>query len=228
MKNFRNIIYGIILIGLGIIFGLNALGYTQIDIFFDGWWTLFIIIPCFIELIKGNNIGGNIGGVGIGVLLLLICQDVIEAATVWKLIIPIVLVLLGIRLIFKDAFGGKTAQRIKELNYDDQPRENCYASFSSQKINFNNKPFTGADLTSAFGSIACDLTFAQITDDCVINASVTFGTIDVLLPQSGINLVVKSTSIFGGVSQKRGFAQNPSFPTVYVNATCLFGGVDLK
>ena len=52
MKNFGNILWGIVLIIIGLIVGGNALGITNIDIFFDGWWTLFIIIPCFIGLFK--------------------------------------------------------------------------------------------------------------------------------------------------------------------------------
>ena len=33
----NNIIWGFILIAVGIIFGLNALDITDINIFFDGW-----------------------------------------------------------------------------------------------------------------------------------------------------------------------------------------------
>lgn len=48
----------------------------------------------------------------------------------------------------------------------------------------------------------------------------------------GINIVVKSNSIFGGVDDKRRKAktekENKDGVTIYVNATCLFGGVDIK
>ena len=40
MKKFRNIIWGIVLILVGLVIGGNALGITNIDLFFDGWWTL--------------------------------------------------------------------------------------------------------------------------------------------------------------------------------------------
>ena len=56
MKKFRNILWGIVLIALGLIIGGNALGLTNIDIFFDGWcglitapyyaWVLLISFPC--------------------------------------------------------------------------------------------------------------------------------------------------------------------------------------
>ena len=52
MKKFGNLLWGLVLIGLGLIIGGNALGITNINVFFDGWWTLIIIIPCFIGLFK--------------------------------------------------------------------------------------------------------------------------------------------------------------------------------
>ena len=49
MNNYSNVLWGFVLIIIGIVFGLNALDITDINIFFDGWWTLFIIVPCFID-----------------------------------------------------------------------------------------------------------------------------------------------------------------------------------
>ena len=51
MKQLRPIIWGIAIIALGILFGGNALGLFSLNVFFDGWWTLFIIVPSFISLI---------------------------------------------------------------------------------------------------------------------------------------------------------------------------------
>ena len=45
MKKISSVIWGIVLIAAGALFALNALNITNIDIFFDGWWTLFIIVP---------------------------------------------------------------------------------------------------------------------------------------------------------------------------------------
>ena len=58
----KNIILGLILIILGVIIGLNTFGITSIDIFFDGWWTLFIIIPAILGLSKEKDKTGNIIG----------------------------------------------------------------------------------------------------------------------------------------------------------------------
>ena len=78
MKSFGKVLWGIVLIVVGLIIGGNALGITNINIFFDGWWTLFIIVPCFIGLFKEREKTGNIIGLLIGIALLLCCQDILD------------------------------------------------------------------------------------------------------------------------------------------------------
>ena len=50
------ILWGICFIIIGIIIGTNSFGLTNINIFFDGWWTLFIIVPCFIGLFNKKEL----------------------------------------------------------------------------------------------------------------------------------------------------------------------------
>jgi len=62
MRKLSNIIWGILFIFIGSIWALNATGIADIDIFFDGWWTLFIIIPSVIGLFdsRETNKTGNL------------------------------------------------------------------------------------------------------------------------------------------------------------------------
>lgn len=59
MKKIENTVIGLIFIIIGVIIGLNTFHITNIDLFFDGWWTLFIIIPCFLGLFKDQDKTGN-------------------------------------------------------------------------------------------------------------------------------------------------------------------------
>ena len=70
MKKIENTVIGLIFIIIGVIIGLNAFHITNIDLFFDGWWTLFIIVPCFIGIITEENKLENIIGLIIGIGLL--------------------------------------------------------------------------------------------------------------------------------------------------------------
>ena len=101
MKKIGNILWGIVFIIIGVIIGLNALDITHINIFFSGWWTLFIIIPCFIDLFNDKDKTGDIIGIIVGIILLLCAQNILSFAIVWKLAIPTILIVLGISIIFK-------------------------------------------------------------------------------------------------------------------------------
>ena len=226
MNNIKNILRGIILVIIGVIIGLNTIGITDIDIFFDGWWTLVIIVPCFIGLFTNKDKTGNIIGLLVGVILLLGMQNIIDFNLIWKLLLPSIIVIIGLSLIFKNTFNSKINNEIKKLNNKNTKNNEYCATFSGQRIDFPNEEFKGATLNSVFGSITCDLREAKIKEDVVINASSVFGGIDIIVPDD-VNIKIKSNSIFGGVNNKKKNNEDKKY-TIYVNASCLFGGVDIK
>lgn len=229
MKRFSNILWGLLLILIGVIFALSALDIIDIkDIFFDGWWTMFIIVPSVIELFRSRDKTGNIIGIVVGVVLLLACQDVINFEMIWKLLLPGILIIIGLSLVFKDAFVGKAKKEAFKRFENGKAKDDVHcAAFSSKNIKYDGQTFYGNDLTAAFGSVECDLRGAIITEDVIINANATFGSVDILMPDN-VNVQLKSVSIFGGADDKRNYVENPEAPTVYVSAICLFGGVDIK
>lgn len=225
MNKVSNLMWGLLFIIVGVVFGLNALGITDINIFFDGWWTLFIIVPCFIGLFNDDDKSGNLIGLIIGACLLLGCLDVIEFEIIWKLMVPFILVMIGLSFIFKDMLNSKIKNDIKKLNKNDL-KESC-ACFSSQDLDFNNEVYKGSSLTAVFGGIKCNLKDAVIKEDVVINTTSIFGGITIYVPKD-VNVKVSSTSIFGGVSDERKDKIKDSKHTIYVNATTMFGGVEIK
>ena len=227
MKNYKNIILGLILILIGIVIGTNSLGITNINIFFSGWWTLFIIIPCFIGLLSEGEKTGNIIGLLIGIALLLCCQNVLDFELIWKLALPVALIIIGLSFVFKDTFNHKISSKIKELNNNETSDGYCSA-FTGQNIKLGAEKFTGTDLTAIFGGIKFDMTAAKLEKESVVNASSIFGGTEIYVPEN-VNIKIKSSSIFGGVSDKRkNTSQDEKNKTIYINATCIFGGVEIK
>ena len=225
MSKFGKIVLGIALIAVGVIFGLNAAGLTDINVFFDGWWTLFIIIPCAVGLVTEREKTGNLIGIAIGVVLLLWQQGIVDLELVWKLLLPALIVIIGIRLIVK-AFSGDKSKAILTNMYTHgrAPRVVC-AAFSSSEVNFDGQMFEGAELTAVFGGIECDLRTALFEQNCAIKVCSVFGGIDIFVPDD-VQVRVNTISIFGGVSNKsRGRKDAPV--TLYITGTCLFGGVDI-
>lgn len=224
MKDKGNLIWGILLIAIGIIIGLNSLGITNISLFFDGWWTLFIIIPNLVDIIKDPRKTSNYIWLAAGVVLLLCAQGILSFKIVGKLIFPSILVAIGLSLLLKDRVEAKVKEKIKNLNKDGL--EEYYATFSGQEINPKGDEFKGASLNAIFGGIDLNLTEAQIQKDTLINVTSVFGGVDIKVP-ANVNVKVQGASIFGGVDNKiKKYTE--TLPTIYVKAFCLFGGADIK
>ena len=225
MNKIGNLLWGLVFIVVGVIFGLNALDITDINVFFDGWWTLFIIVPCFIGLFKDEDKSGNLIGLVIGACLLLGCIDIVEFSLIWKLMVPAILVMIGLSFIFKDTLNSKVKKEIKKLN-KTETKEYC-SCFSGQTVDYNKEEFEGCSISAIFGGVKCDLKEAIINSDVVINANSIFGGITIYVPED-VNVKIGSTSIFGGVSDERKNKTKDAKYTIYINATSMFGGVEIK
>lgn len=220
MKSYKNVIWGLLFIVVAVLIFLNSFNIVRVNLLFDGWWTLFIIIPSFLGLFDGEEKGGSLIGLFVGILLLLFCQDVLDFDILLKLIVPCVLIVTGLTFIFKGRTKTKNVENVKAVG-----GTNYSATFSGQNLDFSKEEFTGTKLDAVFGGIKCDLRDAIIKDDVLIEASAIFGGITILVPKD-VNVIITSTSIFGGVDGKS--KKDKSGKTIYLNATCLFGGVDVK
>lgn len=227
MRKLGNTLWGIVLVIIGVILTLNALEITNINIFFDGWWTLLIIIPSAIELIAREDKFWSAVWLIIGILLLLACRDILDFDLIWKLTIPVIFILIGINLIFRDKIDRKMEKKSKELKEKGQHLEEYCATFGEIKEDFNNQEFNGANVTAVFGSVDLDLRNAVINEDKLIKTCAVFGGIEMIAPEN-VNIKVKSIPIFGATSNKTGRKYDEKLPTIYVDSFCMFGGVDIK
>lgn len=225
MKNMRNVIIGLVLIALGVLIGLNALDLLKFNIFFKGWWSLFIIIPCFIGVLKDKEKTSSILGCLFGVGLLLCAQEVITYKQLGEFAFPVILVVVGISFIVRSIFNSQLSEEMKKVTYKGDSK--TIAFFSGQEINCDNKEFKGTSLVAVFGGIDLDLRKAIFDGDTIIKACCVFGGIDILVPNN-VKVVIKSNSVFGGVEQKRKNTEiDDKSYTLYVDASCVFGGLDV-
>lgn len=219
------VLWGILFVVVGIVIGMNSFGITDIDLFFNGWWTLFIIVPCFIGLFSDREgKTGNLIGLLIGVFLLLACQDIVSFEFISKLIVPVILILIGFSMIFNHTIKNKVSEKIQSKNKDNL--ESIVATFSGQNVVKDGEKFEGVSLDAVFGSVELDLRKAKIEKEAIITASAIFGGIDIMVPED-VSVVVKSTPIFGGVSNKSN-KNKDSKKIIYIEAFCMFGGVEIK
>lgn len=219
MKKVNTVIIGILFIIVGVIVGFNSFGITNIDVFFDGWWTLFIIIPAINGIISDDEKLGSVIWLIVGIILLLGCQDMISFDIIWKLMLPLILVFIGLSIMF-----GSKDKKLDTKN--NKNREFC-ACFGGQTVKFDDQDFKGAEVNGIFGGITLDLRNAKIKDESVIEAAAVFGGVTILIPED-LKVEIKSTSVFGGVIDKTKSKEKNDKITLYVNGSAIFGGVEIK
>lgn len=133
-RNSNGFIWGIILIVLGLFIAGKAFGLLRFTIFFDGWWTLFIIIPCFIGLFSNEH--GKISylvGLCVGVLLLMSAQDMITWRMFGPLLFAVVLVLAGIGILFKKDPSQYHNQYTEYRNGNDTDQSGEYKEYKNNQ-----------------------------------------------------------------------------------------------
>ena len=225
MKKISNVLWGLLFIVIGIIWILNVTEIVNINLFFRGWWTLFIIVPSIFGIVeKPKDISGYIFLL-IGLMLFALARDFISFVLISKLILPLLLIFIGISILFKNIFSSKISKKINEVDKDGM--EIYSATFSDNRVKLSGDEFKNARLDATFGSVTLDLSECNITKDGVITASAIFAGVDIIVPDN-VNVKVKSTGIFGGTSNKSKNKNEDERKTIYIESFALFGGVEIK
>ena len=223
MKKILGVLLGLFLIAGGLIFALNTLGITNINISFDGWWTLFLIVPSLAGLFKSKDKTGNLIVLAIGIYLLLASRKIIEYEIFWELLVPAVIVLLGIKIVVKSIKGDRRT----ETEYHKKDTE-YMSAFDSKTVDYSGEDFSVAKIGAVFGGTKCNLSDANFGLKANIDVFCMFGGIEIIVPDN-VDVKVNAFSLFGGISDKRNIKGTAEKTTeLVVNGFCLFGGVDIK
>lgn len=228
MKQAKSIIWGLAILALGVLFGGKALGLFNFDVFFEGWWTLFIIVPGIIGIITEDHKLGSFMFLATGVILLLAAQDVFGYDVAWKVILAAVLILSGFALIFSSFANRKiNAEVAEEMQKRGKNGESLTAIFSGNDRVYNKEKFSGCDVVAVFGGAELDVSNAIIEKDAAIKTFTLFGGTDIIVPKD-VQIKSKSGFIFGGISDDRKDVSGKGKHTIYIDAIGGFGGVTIK
>lgn len=232
MNRTSRIISGVAFLLFGIGWALELAGIISISL--KGWWTIFIIIPCFAALFSNIKKTVALTGLGIGILLLLSTRDIIPWEDFWKYILCLVAVLWGLSLIFvrKTRFDSKkpdrsTVKELKQINQDGRQIRQINVNFGKQIFEFAGQQFEGADVQTSFGFSAIDLRNADILDGSIINIDCGFGGMEIRV---GRDICVKTAieTSFAGVESQCDLQPNDAVKTLYIKGKCTFGGIEIK
>ena len=228
MKQTFKIIFGIALIAVGLLWILSVFGIFSFDFSTEGWWTIFIIVPCLFGLFNDKDKVGPCIGISIGVLLFLAARNIITWQEMGQLAIAVVLIGVGVWLLFfKDwRHHGEFAQTT--ISRDGKEIMKIQSSFGKQSLSFAGKKFEGADVDSSFGALTLDFYGADIADGAFLNLNVGFSGVTIIVPD-GMAVQITVTSGFGGVSDNRRSKMDAgTSPRLVITGKVGFGGVEIK
>lgn len=231
-KTFFKVLFGLTLVAAGVLWLLTTLGVLTLDVNLQGWWALFVILPCLYQLFIDKDKLGSLLGIGIGVLLLLAARDDVQAVNwgnFWKLGLALIVITLGVKLVFGRTFcpKGQGSCDVQTINRDGKNIRSIEFNFGKQQLNFDGERFEGADVKAAFGYLEMDLRKADIENGAFVNVDAGFGGILIRVPE---NVVVK-TSVscgFGGVSDNREVKPSDGDCVLFVTGKIGFAGVEIK
>ena len=233
-KDYSALIWGLIFVAVGIIFAGNALNIWYIDIFFPGWWTLFLIIPGLISMVRyGFNWGSGIL-VTIGLVLLFDALDIIDDGVIWKLIFPLVLVAVGISIIAsffrtgtKKGIESDEYSKSKSYKYDSTQYPRYTAILGGGDYKNNTEDLKGVVAEAILGGLSIDLRDAKITEDIVLELTAVLGGIDIFIPDNVRVEIISGVPVLGGFEHK--INRNAiSGPKVRIKYTAVLGGIEIK
>lgn len=229
MKRTSKIIGGIALVAFGILWALELLNVIHIS--FEGWWTLFIIIPCLINIFNDRQKSGAIIGFGIGILLLLAARHIIPWNDIWKYMLCLVAVVWGISLLFFDkknsARHSHSSGHPDPVILDGDKQHKIDVSFSKQDYSFDGQPFEGADVHVSFGFVSLDLRHADLRDGAVINVDCSFGGMEIRVDKDTC-VMNNIDATFAGVDCDCNTHPTEGAKTLYLKGSCNFGGIEIK
>ena len=208
--NRKNIFWGLLLIIVGVLFLGRNMEWWDFSLFFRGWWTLFLIIPSLIGLIKRESIGCSFLVLILGILMLLASQDIIEWSIIWKIFVPLIIIVVGLSIIF----GNKRVRSVRANAKE-------YVAVFSGIDEIIKEIKSDFKVTSVFGGVELDLRDVDLKNDLVIDCFCLFGGIDIRLPKD-VKLEISGFPVFGGVENKY-HSNKDSKVTVYVNQMTIFG-----
>lgn len=230
MKRTGKIIGGIALLAFGIVWALELLDVISISL--EGWWALFVIIPCFINIFNDRHKAGAIIGCGIGILLLLAARGIIPWNDIWKYMLCLAAVIWGVVLIFfnnrkNSGNSHYNEQAAPVVLLDGSKQHKIDVTFGKQDYSFDGQTFEGADVHVSFGFVGLDLRDADIRDGAVINVDCSFGGIQIRLPK-GVCVNNGIDTTFSGVDCDCCTQPTDGAKALYLKGHSNFGGVEIK
>lgn len=235
-RSIAPLVFGLLLI----LAGVGYMGVVVFDwdftVFFDGWWTLFIIVPALVSIFANGPKPFNIAAFLLGGLLLLRAQGFIPARHFGTIIISGAILYCGIALVIK-FFRGSTAKQAGNAYYyqsndntanSASGTENQTYAGAANENNYNKKYSSCYDCTdnACYNAILSGIDIRNTSADFQgAKISAILGGADIDLRDAIVkrDVVVYATAVMGGID-----ILAPRNVRIMLVKTDILGGTECK
>jgi hypothetical protein len=236
VKNATKTLFGVVAIAFGIIYCGDVFGFWNISSF-NGWWTLFIIIPAIGNMLSSKIDIGNIAFLFLGIWLLISQQGWIDSKMLNGITVSLALIILGLYLIFGELksvskIKSQKAEIVSETDFrrkttqSESDTPSFLAIFGGNHSKCSSKNLRGGDATAILGGIELDLSDAVPAGSVTFNVTAIFGGIDIV-PPKGFQVETTGVALLGGCDNQVGNLSDDGMPIFTIRYFTFFGGVDI-
>lgn len=208
-----SIAFAVLVLAVGLLTLLSTLFHGDIS-FWSILWPCTVIWLGVTVLLRKVYVFG-IASILFGGYSLLENLEIIHLNVSWKLVFPILILLLGTNLLV-EAFKRPKHNRWHfhhgtnsgESPEDQTPKNDfwvdgetfcCALAFGETTRSIFMDRLSSADISCSFGELTVDLRgISEFADDCRINASCSFGELKLLVPRS-VRVEPNTSTAFGGI-----------------------------
>ncbi len=223
------LVMGLLILGLGIIFSLDRLDIVEAGEILRLWPAILVVFG-LMKLFQSRSLPGRFFGLivtGGGAMLLLDRLDYVDFAFSFGDFIVLVLIGLGIALIWSSISSKKSGAMTMEESEDADSFINSFAFMGGVSRKNNSTTFRGGELSAIMGGVEIDLTDAQISDDtAIINVFAFWGGIEITAPKNW-KIEIDAYPILGGIEDDTRSSQEENAKKLIVRGYAIMGGVEI-
>ena len=216
------LIAGLVLAGLGILFTLDNLHIVPARQVLR-YWPAVLVLVGISQIMQARSIGRMVAGSIWLVLGALLLGERLNLLSNGLRFWPLLLVGVGLYVVYQSFNRGE----VKPGDPSERPSAIAVLGGVDRRVTSSN--FQGADVTAFMGGGKIDLREATVAPgaEAVIDVTTIMGGFEIKVPESW-NVIVDVVPFMGGYEDKTRHPTDPSAPRLRIRGFVMMGGVEIK
>ncbi|HET9994836.1 MAG TPA: DUF5668 domain-containing protein [Candidatus Acidoferrum sp.] len=223
-------IWGAMLILVGLAFLLDHMGIISVDRLWR-FWPILLIVAGLSNVVSPERRFWGILLIAAGTLLQLNLLGIAQFG--WADFWPVILISVGLMVIWNSVRTRSTPTAPPTGGGDPRLTVNGVAIFSGLERRMTTQDFQGGHVTAIFGGIELDLTEANMqAEEATLEVNAIFGGAEIRVPDSW-QVSYRGGPIFGGVEDKTRIRRSEDIAggkpkVLHITGLVAFGGLEIK